>query len=175
MPNPRIQEMSTATVPEGHSSAPPTLVTSRRDLAIGAISCLIIGILSLQTFASFVDPGRWGWPFIAYPMYKTAHHDGERVLYNIKVFAMHPDSSENLISAGDVPFWIFRRKLLGGVTTGNRAAVQPLVSLYCERTGRQVVGVRIEDMGVALSHKGVVRGLPPQTLATITIGCQEAN
>jgi hypothetical protein len=164
-----------ATMPEARSSAPPTLVTSRRDLAIGAISCLIIGILGLQTFASFVGPGRLGWPFIPYPMYKTAHYEGERLLYQYKVFARHADSSEVLISARDMPFWIFKLKMIDGVMTGNRPRVQPLVTAYCKRTGKQVVSVRVEDMGVALSRKGVARGLPPQMLATMDIGCQEAN
>jgi hypothetical protein len=162
-----------ATAPDALSAARPTRATTRHVAAIGAISCLIIGILGLQTFASFVNPGRWGWPFIAYPMYKAAHHGGERILYDHKVFARHADSSEALMSAGNIPFWIFKHKMVDGLMTGDRASVQPLVTTHCTRTGKRVVSVRVEDMGVALSRNGVVRGLPPRTLATMSIACQE--
>lgn len=147
--------------------------TARQSPAIIAISCVIVAILGLQTFASFVTTGRWGWPFIAYPMYKTPHFEGERVLYDFEVYATHDDGSEALIDQGDLPFWIYKLKLVNGLATDERGSVQPIVAAYCERTGKNVVEVRLQDMGVAVSRDGAVSGLPPQAIATMIIGCQE--
>jgi hypothetical protein len=154
-------------------SARPAVASRRDDLAISLVSCVIVAVLGLQTFASFVNPGRWGWPFLAYPMYKTAHYEGERILYGVEVYVVREDSSESLMSAEGIPFWIFWHKMVDGVMHGKRDSVQPLVAAYCERTGEQVVAVRIQDIGVALSRDGPVRGLEPETLATMTIGCSE--
>jgi hypothetical protein len=154
-------------------SARPAVKPRRDDLAIGLVSCVIVAILGLQTFASFVNPGRWGWPFLAYPMYKTAHYEGERILYDVEVYVVREDSSESLMSADGIPFWIFKHKMVDGVMNGKRDSVQPLVTAYCERTGEQVVAVRVQDMGIGLSRDGLVHGLEPETLATMTIGCPE--
>ena len=161
------------TAPDRLSSAPRTVAARGHGGAVGAISGLIIAILGLQTVAGFVNTGRWGWPFIAYPMYKTAHFEGERLLHEYKVFATHANSSEDLISAGDVPFWIFKFKMVDGLTNGDRASVQPLVAAYCERTGKEVIAVRVEDTGLELTRNGIVRGLPPKTLAKMQIGCED--
>lgn len=154
-------------------AAVPAPTTNRDSLAIGAISCVIIGIVGLQAFASFINPGRWGWPFIAYPMYKTPHFDGERVLYDFEVYAVHDDGSESLISLADVPYWIFKHKVVDGLIRRDRESVQPLIAAYCERTRKEVVEVRLQDMGVGLSRDGLVQGLAPETLATMTVGCRE--
>jgi hypothetical protein len=63
--------------------------------------------------------------------------------------------------------------MVDGVMQGKRDSVQPLVTAHCERTGEQVVAVRIQDIGVALSRDGPVHGLEPKSLATMTISCPE--
>lgn len=152
---------------------PAVSASARQTRAISAISCVIVAILGLQTVASFVTTGRWGWPFIAYPMYKTPHFENERVLYDFEVYATHDDGSEALISQGDLPFWTFKLKLVNGLANDDRDSVQPIVRAYCERTGTNVVAVRLQDMGVAVSRDGAVSGLPPQAIGTMSIGCQE--
>jgi hypothetical protein len=162
-----------ATTLDAGTPARSKVLAGRENFAIGLVSCLIAGVLGLQVFASFVDPGRWGWPFIAYPMYKTAHFEGERVRYEFEVYVVHEDSSENLLSSDGIPWWIFKRKMVNSLMKGQRDNVQPLVTAYCEKTGKQVAALRLQDMGVALARDGLVYGLEPEILATMTMSCPE--
>jgi hypothetical protein len=62
-----------------------------------AVSGVIVAVLTLQSFAGFVDTGRWGWPFVAYPMYSEAHFENERVQYDWMVYAILADSTEVIV------------------------------------------------------------------------------
>jgi hypothetical protein len=162
-------------------------------IRVSIISLIIVTILSLQAFASFFNPSVLGFPFVAYPMYRIAHYEGDRILYDTTVYAVNKDGQEVQFKPEDagMSWWLFRRHVVNpllaiaqwvkhgpaaerasqNVVDEHMSAVQKAVDAYCERTGRSVVRLRMEDLGVAVGREGMVDGLPPVELASVEIAC----
>lgn len=83
---------------------------ARRQPAMFAASCVIVGTLALQVGATFARLDAWTWPFMDYPMYAQSHHEGERVLPGPVVYAEFADGGEVRLEPADigVTSWIFR-------------------------------------------------------------------
>jgi hypothetical protein len=75
----------------------------------GLVSAIIVVILGTQFVAGLVDTGKWGWPILAYPMYKWSHYENERILHDADVYAQLDDGSRIAITpeALGMSFWIF--------------------------------------------------------------------
>lgn len=159
-------------------------------LRMAVVSVIIVTILGLQAFASFFNPSVLGFPFVAYPMYKAAHHEGDRILYDTVVYAVDEEGQEVLLTPEDagMSWWLFRRYVVNPllevagragerppqhVVDRHMTAVQTAVDAYCERAGRRIVRLRMEDLGVAVGRAGMVNGLPPMELASVEITCRE--
>jgi hypothetical protein len=73
------------------------------------VSAIIVAILSIQAVAGFVDTGRWGWPLLAYPMYKWAHYEGDRLDVELTGHAVLEDSTRIPMSRSDLnmDFWLY--------------------------------------------------------------------
>jgi hypothetical protein len=156
------------------------------------VSSVVVTVLALQSFAGFVDTGRWGWPFVAYPMYNEAHFENERVQYDWVVYAVLEDSSEVIVTPDDldITWWLFEKNVVSGLlrldqprrtvilndlasAMRNEAELlQYMVNRFCDKTKLPVVGLRLTDMGVAVTRAGMVTGLPRETLASADLVCQ---
>jgi hypothetical protein len=141
-----------------------------------AISALIVVILGTQLVAGFVDTGRWGWPILAYPMYRTAHFDGDR-LEDYDVDAVLADGSRLRVDPEELQmsFWIFRSNVVYKIEAGNLQGLAPIVERYCERSQGRLKRFEVVDIGMAISATGLVRDLEPEVAAALDVTCPEAQ
>jgi hypothetical protein len=137
------------------------------------ISAVIIVILATQAVAGFIDPGKWGWPMIAYPMYKKAHFEGERLNHDVNVYAQLSDGTRTEINRNDLgmDFWIFHYNVVGPIGQGRSEPLAPLVQRYCRESDNQLIKFQVEDKGVAIGRDGPIEGLPPQLVSEIAVAC----
>ena len=137
------------------------------------ISAIIVAVLGLQIVAGFVDTGRWGWPFVAYPMYKWPHYEGERFDHDLTAYLVMDDASERVITGEDVglPFWIFEKRLWNPIRSGSPEHLQPFLEGVCPKFDNRIVAVRLEDKGMALGRSGIVEKLPPGVVGSLPVRC----
>jgi hypothetical protein len=137
------------------------------------VSAIIVAILAIQAAAGFVDTGRWGWPLIAYPMYRTAHYEGERLNHDVATYAVLADSSRVEIKRSDLgwSFWIYWYNVVRPVREGNLAALQPVLRRYCEESDNQVTRLVVEDLGIAIGRDGPIEGLAPEIMYETDVTC----
>ena len=69
---------------------------------IRLVSAIIVGALVLQFLAVVLRTGPWLYPFINYPMYATAHYEGDRIAYEHTVHARFADGSESAFKSADL-------------------------------------------------------------------------
>lgn len=69
---------------------------------IKLISIVIVGALVLQFLAVILRTGPWLYPFINYPMYATAHYEGDRIAYEHTVYATFDDGTETAYKSVDL-------------------------------------------------------------------------
>jgi hypothetical protein len=139
-----------------------------------AVSAVIVVILGLQTFASFRDPAQWGWPFLAYPMYRGAHYEGERLRHDFTTYAIVDDSSRMVVTPQDLgmTWWWFRANVVDIMLRQDQAALKAIAKQICETSGRSVQALELEDMGVAVGRNGLQDGLSPEVVSTVKVSCQ---
>jgi hypothetical protein len=150
------------------------ITSSGNALARLFISVVIAGILSVQAVAGFVDTGRWGWPLLAYPMYRTAHYDGERLHDDLTAYATLADSTRVAINrnALNMDFWLYWYNVVTPIQHARLDLLEPVLRRYCEESGNKVIKLHLEDRGVAIGRDGPVEGLPPEVVAEMDVTCQ---
>jgi hypothetical protein len=137
------------------------------------VSVVIVVILLTQLVVGFVDTGRWGWPMLAYPMYKTAHFEGERLDHELTAYAVLADLSRVEIKRSDLGmgFWISWYNVVQPIRHGNLDGLAGLVQRYCQEFDNQVSKLEVQDLGIAIGRDGPVEGLPPQVLFETEVSC----
>jgi len=141
--------------------------TPIRRLAVLAASIVIAVTLVLQGLASFtLTPGPiedppFMWPFLDYPMYSRPWYAGDPIERRV-VIGILGDSSEVLIEPEDmgVTFWQFNNFLNPAIVRGNPAQADPYRSVYEARSGQRLLGFRLEDHPLIITHDGLVDGSP---------------
>lgn len=134
----------------------------------------ILVILALQIFAGFYDTGRWGWPFLAYRMYEHVHEDGSRLQLEVSTYAVMKDGNEVRLEPEDLDmrFWAFRTLVVQPVRNDDIEKLNSLILHLCREFNGQIVGIRIEDEGLAVGRNGLIDNLPPEEIASQNISCQ---
>jgi hypothetical protein len=149
-------------------------MTLSRD-AIGryVVSAIVVGILSIQAVAGFVETGRWGWPLLAYPMYKTAHYEGDRLDDDLAVYAVMADSSRVEVKRSDLNmvFFVFWYNVVQPIRYGQLDLLEPVVQRYCKQFDNQVIKLQAEDLGIAIGRDGPIEGLPPEIHFETEVSC----
>jgi hypothetical protein len=137
------------------------------------VSVVVVVILLTQLVVGFVDTGRWGWPMLAYPMYKTAHFEGERLDHELTTYAVLADLSRVEIKRSDLGmgFWIYWYNVVQPIRHGNLDALAGLVQHYCQEFDNQVSKLEVQDLGIAIGRDGPVEGLPPQVMFETEVSC----
>jgi hypothetical protein len=148
--------------------------SSSNALARLFVSAAIVAILSIQAVAGFVDTGRWGWPLLAYPMYKRAHYEGERLHDELTAYAVLADAKRVAIKRSDLAmdFWLYWYNVVTPIQNARVDLLQPVLQRYCEQSDNQVIKLHLEDRGAAIGRDGPVEGLPPQVVAEMDVTCQ---
>ena len=137
------------------------------------VSAIVIVILSTQFVAGLIDTGKWGWPILAYPMYKWAHHENERILHDVDVLAELDDGSRIPVTreALGMDFWIFWRNVALALRAADRSKLAPVVARYCAQTGGRVRSLLALDKGIAVTRTGPQYGLPPSVVFAMSVQC----
>ncbi|HEX5079892.1 MAG TPA: hypothetical protein VFV80_12140 [Geminicoccaceae bacterium] len=138
-----------------------------------AVSVIVVVILAAQLVVGFVDTGKWGWPILAYPMYKTAHFEGERLNHDFASYVVLSDSNRVEIKRRDLgmDFWIYWYNVVQPIRHGRLDALAGLVEHYCQELDGQVIRLEVEDLGIAIGRDGPVEGLPRQVLFATEVSC----
>jgi hypothetical protein len=150
------------------------ITSSNNALARLLISVVIVGILSIQAVTGLYDTGRWGWPLLAYPMYKTAHYEGERLHDDLTAYAILADSTRVEVNRSDLgmDFWLYWYNVVQPIVHARADLLEPVLQRYCEESGNQVVRLHLEDRGVAIGRDGPIEGLPPEVAYEMNVSCQ---
>jgi hypothetical protein len=138
------------------------------------VSVVIVGILSIQAVAGFYDTGRWGWPLLAYPMYETAHYEGERLHDDLTAYAILSDSTRVEVNRSDLgmDFWLYWYNVVQPIRHARVDLLEPVLERYCEQSGNRVIALHVEDRGVAIGRDGPIEGLPPEVAFKMDVSCQ---
>lgn len=144
------------------------------DYRFAFVSIVIVIILSLQLYAGFRDPDQWGWPFVAYPMYRGAHYENERLHHDFTAYVVLADGSRELVSPEslDMSWWQFRENVVGAMFAEDIESLQTTVDRYCQQHDAEVVGLELEDMGVVVTRNGMKDGLPPEVVVSADVACR---
>jgi hypothetical protein len=145
-----------------------------RDAAFIAVSAAIVVILGTQFVAGLVDPGRRTWPMIAYPMYRTAHYDGDR-FDEYEVYAVLKDGTKLPIDRDDLgmSWWLFRNNVVRDIQSGQVEGLTAMIDRYCDESKGALARLEVSDTGLAISAQGLVTGLEPQVVAGLNVACEE--
>ena len=129
-------------------------LTRQQKIRFGLISVLIIGVLVVQTVSSFRRTYKW-WPFLSYPMYATAHFEGERIKVNHRVYAVTPDGARHYLDPDrdlKIGFWRYdkmARQLGVNHLEANAANLAAIKSLYPDLTE-----IQVEDFPMIITRNG---------------------
>lgn len=149
------------------------MTRSSDGLARVAISAIVVVVLLSQAVAGFVDTGRWGWPILAYPMYETAHFEGDRLDHDVTAYAVLSDARRIEVTRSDLNmgFWVFWYNVVMPIEHQRLDLLEPVIGRYCGQFDGQVTALQLEDKGIAIGRDGPVEGLPPEVIATAKITC----
>src|SRR5688572_20905336 len=102
-------------------------------ISVPLVSAFVLMVLILQSFSGFVNTGRWGWPFVAYPMYKLAHQDGERILHDFTLYAKLPDGKLVEVTRDELGmgFWHFEKHVANPMLENHQEKMLSLADEYC--------------------------------------------
>jgi hypothetical protein len=139
----------------------------------GLVSAIIIVILGTQFVAGLVDTNKWGWPILAYPMYKWPHYENERILHDADVYAQLDDGSRIAITpeALGMSFWIFFYNVFLALRDADRSKLGPVIVRYCAQAGGRVRELLALDKGIAVTREGPRYGLPPTVVYAMSVQC----
>lgn len=100
------------------------------------------------------------WPFLSYPMYRGAHYPGDRI-ERYRLFGLKADSQLVAITPESLGtgFWIWAGGLVEPLLRDEPGDIA-LVQRYQQRTGHEIVGLRLETHPLLLSAAGVEAGNP---------------
>jgi hypothetical protein len=145
------------------------------DVGRRLVSVIIFALLSVQAVAGFVDTGRWGWPLLAYPMYRTAHYEGERLRVDLIAYAVLADSTRVRLDRSDLNmnFWLYWYNVVTPIENARLDLLEPVLRRYCDESDNRVVKLQLEDLGYAIGRDGPIQGLPPKVMAEMDVTCQQ--
>lgn len=140
--------------------------TLPRSVARGLVSLVVVVVLGTQAVAALgltpgpVEKSPFLWPFLDYPMYSTAHYEGEGIP-RYRVVGTTADGREMEIDRETLgtDFWIFRNAFLFSFRyPGMRDELPPGVELFETRHGVRLIAVRLENRPLVLTRDGAVNG-----------------
>ena len=131
---------------------------SREDLARIAVSVIVATVLAAQLVIGFSYRGGQTFPIVAYPMYKQAHYEGERLNdYRIYVSTDGSEGTALLPEAMEINPWLYQNSITFPVIEGKPS---PLAAAIAEKTcatgNGAVVTINVYDSGYTIRRDGPV-------------------
>jgi hypothetical protein len=148
------------------------LLSARQQRAV--LSVVIATILGTQLVLGALNPGRWSWPIIAYPMYKDAHFEGAWLEHQLDLFAVFEDGARMKITPEDLGLrdWPFRDNVVNAIKLGRMEQLSWVIDYACQlRDGHPLTRFEVTDTGVAIARNGPVHGLEPEVYASTEVTC----
>jgi len=153
---------------------------SSQTVATRLVSLVIISVLCLQLYASFLSRltvmrqipllGRMYsvaiWPFLDHPMFRLARYPGDR-LDRHYLFGILEDSTEVPIPAGDIPYWQFR-VLLNRVAEGDSEKLAEFVERWQRQHQRRLQGLRLENHPLVFTGSAIEEG-PREIVSDVSL------
>lgn len=146
-----------------------------RPIGQGIVLAIIGAILGTQLVIGFTYLGKRSWPIIAYPMYRTAHHDGERLDHDWRTFVVFEDGQRRPVDrvALGMDFWLFYKNVVDAIIRGAGDEPGAVAAHYCpQQQGRSLI-LEVEDLGVGIGRDGPVFDLEPQLLGAVRLPCRD--
>jgi hypothetical protein len=140
------------------------------------VSVVIATVLTLQVCATFDLFPRFVsrasdrfWPFMDYPMYRSAHHEGSLIEW-YRVLGQCADGSEVELTPVDIGlnFSKFRHIFVAAIRSTDRPRVAAFADVYRVRRGTRFVAMRLERYGLVLTREGL-RPSPTFQVATVSL------
>jgi hypothetical protein len=148
------------------------LLSARQQRAV--VSIVIATILGTQLVLGMLNPGRWSWPIVAYPMYKDAHFEGERLRHQLDLFAVFEDGTRMKIMPEDLGLrvWPFINNVVDAIKFGRSQQLSWVIDYACQlRDGHRLTRFEVTDIGVTIARNGPVYGLEPEVYASAEVTC----
>jgi len=124
---------------------------------------VIIFVLALQAQAVF--PLRRVWPFLDYPMYRTAHYAGEAVpRFHILVTTDSGATMEMDPASLGISFFKHLHGPVEAMQEGDHERFEEFVEIFEARQEVAVASARLENRPVRLDESGTVSEEPPVTI-----------
>jgi hypothetical protein len=140
------------------------------------VSLVIAVILMLQLAGTFdlfpwllSRPSHRFWPFMNYPMYRSARYEGA-VIGQYRVFGRAVDGSEVEVTASDLGlnFRKFQDIVVAAVRHRDMPRVVAFGEMYRVKTGARLVALRVERHGHILTRDGL-QPAPPVQLPAVSL------
>ena len=146
-----------------------------RHVGQGIVLAIIVAILGTQLVVGFTYRGKRTWPFVAYPMYRTPHYEGERLDHDWRTFVVFEDGRRSELDRAElgIDFWLYYKNIVNAVARGDGAALGAGAAHYCPQQQAGSLTLEVEDLGVGLGRGGPVFGLEPETLGSVRIPCTD--
>jgi hypothetical protein len=137
------------------------------------VSLVISVVLMVQTAAAFdlfprlvSRPSHVFWPFLSYPMYRTAHYEGA-VIERYRVFGRTENGAEVELEPADfgLNFRKFQDIAVVALRRHDLPQVTTIAEIYRARSGRRLVAMRLERHGPVLTREGLRSAEPTQFAA----------
>jgi len=128
----------------------------KEKLAYPFISLVIAVIIGLQSVAVFGRVTSFFWPFVDYPMYHESHYEGEAINVRHHLIGILEGSGEVEILPKDlgIEFWQFQMDLSDAIKYEKLNIIEPYVQYYENRTGKHLIGLRLEEHPITLTREG---------------------
>ncbi len=145
---------------------------SREDLAKIAISVIVATILAAQVLVGFSYRGGQTFPVVAYPMYKTAHYEGERLNdYLVMVSADGGEEEALGPEAMEISPWLYQRSITAPIINGKPSPLAATVAQSaCKAGGAQAITIAVYDSGYTILREGPVAD-PRKLIGSTTFDC----
>ncbi len=155
----------------------PNQVTAAKALA----SFVILTVISIQSYAAILhrvcsrpiplfcalpkEPGLY--PFLDYPMYKTAHLEGESI-DNYALIGVFADNTQKQLAPSDfgLSLYQFNRGLVEAVKTDNLSKIRDYTSAYNQISEPPFVQLQLENRPLVITADGVKEGVKAEVNRT---------
>jgi hypothetical protein len=140
------------------------------------LSFVIAVVLTLQFAAAFdffplllSRSSNSFWPFISYPMYRSAHYEGA-VLPRFRVFGRTLAGSDVEITPPDLGLNLrkFQDIFVAALRQPDMPLVDAFAEIYRRRTGMRLIAIRLERHGQVLTRDGL-QAAPAVQLAVLSL------
>ena len=132
---------------------------SREEWAKITVSVIVATILAAQVLIGFSYRGGQTFPVIAYPMYKIAHYEGERL--NDYIAVVSADGGEEKPvgpEAMEISPWLYQKSITVPIMNGSPSQLAASIAQTACRAGSaQAITIGVYDSGYTITRGGPVQ------------------